>query len=85
MKLLFSNNIDPLNFFPASKRWEFPHIRFFTRESLIELMSLNGFKVEVELSHNFVVWSKLFKYLPNSFLNQNADLLSSGITILFKK
>mgnify|MGYP003967951177 FL=1 len=85
LKLLFNNDIDPLGFFPDSKRWNFPHIRFFTRESLIELMSIEGFKVEKELSHHFVTWSKLFKYLPEDTINKNADLLSSGITILFKK
>lgn len=85
LKLLFNNDIDPLKFFPESKRWDFPHIRFFTRESLIELMSIEGFKVEKELSHNFVIWSKIFKFLPKETLNKNADLLSSGITILFKK
>lgn len=78
--LLFKNEIDPFGFFPKSKRWEFPHIRFFTRESLIELMSLEGFKVEKELSYHFVVWSKFFKFLPKNTLNQNADLLSSGLT-----
>lgn len=85
LKLLFNNDIDPFSFFPNAKRWNFPHIRFFTRDSLIELMKDSNLNLDADLSHHFIVWSKLFKYLPKNVLNKNTDLFSHGITILFKK
>ena len=35
VKFLFNADIDPFKFFPDSDRWNFPHIRFFTKESFV--------------------------------------------------
>ena len=85
LKLLFSDNIDPFGFFIDSERWNFPHIRFFSRASLIKLFEIHGFEVQIDLSHHYVIFSRFMSYLPKNFLNNNSDLLSAGFTFMFKK
>ena len=53
IRFLFHNNIDTYNYFPESKRWDFPHIRFFTHESFTELLELNGFRIVLNLNGHF--------------------------------
>lgn len=85
LKLLFRNDIDPFKFFPDSNRWDFPHIRFFTKKSLLKLLKIHGFELHSDLSHHYVIYAKLLSYLPSSFLNKYADLLSVGFTFILKK
>jgi 2-polyprenyl-3-methyl-5-hydroxy-6-metoxy-1,4-benzoquinol methylase len=84
-KFLFNANIDTFGFFPGSDRWNFPHIRFFTKESLLKLLEMHGFELYLDLSHHYVIFSKVMSYLPNSFLNRNSNFLSAGLTFVFKK
>ena len=53
IKFLFNNDIDPYNWFPDAKRWNHPHIRFYTYESILELLTLNNFKLIKNLSFHF--------------------------------
>ncbi len=53
IRFLFANDIDTYRYFPGAKRWNFPHIRFFTYESLVELLSLSGFAIVSNLSYLF--------------------------------
>ena len=53
LKFLVSNDIDTFNYFPGTPRWEFPHIRFFTRESLLDLAQKAGFEIQMDLSYHF--------------------------------
>jgi SAM-dependent methyltransferase len=53
LKFLIHNNIDTFGYFPYSRLWEYPHIRFFTRESLLQLALQSGFSLKVDLSYHF--------------------------------
>ena len=95
IKFLFTNNIDPYNFFPSSNNWNNPHIRFFTYKDMISLFAKNQFKLVKNLSHNFSSLpyypgrirhlipfkEKIEKYLSNKYPTQFAK----GITVLFVK
>lgn len=95
IKFLFDNNIDPYNWFPNAKRWNHPHIRFFTYESFSELLVENNFSLIKNLSSNFhslpyfpgrikkiiPFRSKIEYYLSNRFPTQFAQ----GFTLLMQK
>lgn len=90
IKFLFNNDIDTYGYFPEAKRWEFPHIRFFTHESMVELLRLEGFEVARDLSYHFsaipygrylIPFRGLRKRLVNRFPSQFAE----GFTFLAKK
>jgi len=53
IRFLFTNDIDTFHYFPGAQRWDFPHIRFFTYASLLELVQLSGFRVIANLSGHF--------------------------------
>lgn len=89
-RFLFDNDIDTYAYFPGAKRWDFPHIRFFTHQSIVELLSLQGFQVVRDLSHHFpaipcgrylIPFSKLRRRLVNRYPSQFAE----GFTLLAKK
>tara|TARA_B100002019_G_scaffold288350_1_gene301821 strand:+ start:1107 stop:1817 length:711 start_codon:yes stop_codon:yes gene_type:complete len=89
LKFLFSNNIDTFKYFPDAKRWNFPHIRFYTKESILELIKISGFSIEKDLSFYFgrlpIFWRliplKIRKFIFNRFSNS----LCEGFTFLAKK
>ena len=88
VKLLITNSIDPFGYFPDAKRWEVPHIRFFDKESLIDLGEEVGLSMVRDLSWHFIRPARLARYLPRlsrALVNGYSDALSEGITILFKK
>jgi len=53
IKFLFDNDIDPYHWFPNAKRWEFPHLRFYTYESFLEQLHINNFVLIKNLSYHF--------------------------------
>jgi len=90
IKFLFNNDIDTYHYFPGAKRWDFPHIRFFTYESLVELLSLKGFRIVSDLSYHFpalpygryllpclILRRRMIKRYPSQF--------AEGFTLLTKK
>lgn len=90
LKFLLTNDIDTFSYFPGAKRWEFPHIRFFTRESLLDLAEKSGFKIQMDLSYHFPalpgmakvpfgleIGRRLAQKLPSQF--------SEAFTLLLKK
>ena len=88
LKFLFKNDIDTFNYFPNSKRWNFPHIRFFNKQSIIDLMELSSFEIVKDLSWHFIRPSFLKRFFPRFSRiigNKFSDFSSEGITILFKK
>lgn len=88
LKFLFKNDIDTFNYFEGSERWDYPHIRYFTFDSIIRLFEYNGFTLFLNLSHHFASPARL-KNLPLNPLrflaSKNADNFAEGITILFCK
>ncbi|MCL4430960.1 MAG: class I SAM-dependent methyltransferase [Epsilonproteobacteria bacterium] len=85
LKFVFTADIDPFKFFPDSNRWNFPHIRFFNKNSILNLFSLYHFTPYKNLSYHFVIFSRIMKYFPIKLLNKYSDVVSSGITFIFKK
>ena len=87
LQLLFFNNIDPFRYFPKSKRWNFPHIRFYTKESVLDLFS--EFELLEEFHEHFFHFPIASKFLSNNFKrklsHKYTDLFSEGITLLLKK
>jgi len=60
VKFLLTNNLDTYGYFPGSELWSFPHVRFFTYESLCRLLAANGLTPILDLSWNF----SMAPYLP---------------------
>lgn len=81
-RFLLTNDIDTYNFYPTSRAWDFPHIRFYTHEDFFEGCELAGFATERDLSLFFAVqmpkvwrtkpyqWliAKLHRRFPSSFV-----------------
>lgn len=90
IKFLFNNNIDTYHYFPGAKRWDFPHIRFFTYESMAELLSTEGFQIVQNLSHHFSAIPYGRYLLPSSsvrrkLVNRFPSQLAEGFTCLAQK
>lgn len=88
IKFLFTNNIDTFNYFPDAKRWDFPHIRFFDKQSLLELAGLHGLDPALDASWNFFRPARVTKAMPwlaKMFGNRFSDATSEGVTVLFSK
>jgi SAM-dependent methyltransferase len=89
IRFLFNNNIDPFGFFPDARRWNYPHIRFFTMTDLCELFRQNGFEMVKDMSFHFFRAGLLNRLLPRyvqkSLCNNNPDAWVEGYTVLFRK
>lgn len=89
LRLLFRNTIDPFDYFPEAERWDFPHIRFFTMESLVRLCRLHGLDVVSDMGFHFFSPSRLGRLLPDSLkkglCRRNPDAWIEGYTALFRK
>jgi SAM-dependent methyltransferase len=90
LKFLFKNDIDTFGYFPGTVRWEFPHIRFFTKESLLDLAQKSGFEIHMDLSYHFPAFPgmarvpfglKIGRRLAHKFPTQ----FSEAFTLLLKK
>lgn len=88
IKFLFTNNIDTQNYFPNSKLWEYPHIRFLTYSSLEDLVVSLRFKVKRNFNSNYpqIFFNRL---LPNFFkdklISKFPDSFAEGFTISIEK
>ena len=88
IRLLFHNSIDPFGFFPSSERWNFPHIRFYNKDSINRLARNYDLHLDLDLSWHFFQHESIVKYFPRIaqwFGNRYTDSMSGGITMLFKK
>ncbi len=89
IKLLFHNTIDPFDFFPDARRWNFPHIRFFTMRDLSDLFRQYGFEVASDMSSLFFHAGRFNRLIPRFLQRQlcrrNPDAWAEGFTILFRK
>lgn len=90
-KFLFTNNLDTWEFFPNSKAWNFPHIRFYTYESFLELLAQENFKLVENYSGLWPIipMRRLWRHLPQSlikkFVTKNSTQFAQGFTLLVKK
>ncbi len=89
LKLLFHNTIDPFGYFPKTKRWNFPHIRFFNAIDFLDLMLNHGLVPTICLSHHFPCFPIIGRIMPNNlkkFLTHySPDAFAEGFTWLFQK
>ena len=90
-KFLFTNNIDTFGYFPGSKSWNFPHIRFFTHQSLLELVALAGFQVLADLSFHFPAVPVLHRFgsggmfIKRQLAKRCPSQFAEGFTLLLAK
>jgi len=92
IKFLINNNIDPFGYCLDSKLWEFPHIRFYTYQSLNEMLLLNGFEIVKNLSYHFpaIPFSSKFPAILNigfvkNFIRNYPSESCCGFSVLAKK
>jgi SAM-dependent methyltransferase len=55
VKFLFTNDIDTYNYFPGTPEWDFPHIRFFTRDGFMDMHKEAGYALTEDKSLFFPV------------------------------
>ena len=79
----------PFLYFPDSRRWDFPHIRFFNQQDFLGLMLSSGLKPVVNLCHHFPSFPKIGRLMPTTvkkrISKQFPDSFAEGFTYLFKK
>ncbi len=89
LKFLISNDIDTSLYFPNADRYDFPHIRFFTLDSLVKMLDISGFLVIDNMSYLFFKFSIFQRFMPSKIkkmlTNISTDNFSAGITLLAKK
>ena len=90
LRFLFFNDIDTFHYFPESKRWNFPHIRFFTHSSLLELLEQKGFRIVLDLSYHFpaIPYGKYLIPIPtvrNWIIKKYPSQFLTGFTLLSEK
>ena len=91
IKFLFTNRIDTQNYFPDSKEWNFPHIRFFTMEGLEEMFDTVGLAAIENYSDHFTTFCPVIAHLPFSkkfhryLAKRYPSQFSYGYTFLCKK
>jgi SAM-dependent methyltransferase len=89
LKFLFTNNIDTFSYFPNANRYDFPHIRFFTLDSMKDILKVSGFASLENISYFFTKPPIIHRFMPISLTKKMAqistDNFSEGITILSSK
>jgi SAM-dependent methyltransferase len=92
MRVLRGSGIDSQGYFPESRIWEYPHIRFFQRASIEELLRSAGFSVEADYSYRFNTFPKAAMFrrvgaqrLLQVMQNRWPDLLSAGYFLVCRK
>lgn len=92
MRVLFGSGIDSRGYFTESRIWEYPHVRFFQRATIEELLRFVGFSVEEDYSYRFNSFPKVallnrigIQYVLRSMLNRWPDLFSGGYFLVCRK
>lgn len=90
LKLLFANNLDAYGYFPGARRWNFPHIRFFTRASLEAMACQCGFEVAGDFCGFFPAVPLGRLWLPalawrRALARRRPDLFAEGYSLLLRK
>jgi len=90
LKFLFTNDIDTYRYFEDANRWDFPHIRFFTHDSLIKLLGSLDFTIIRDLSHHFpaLPYGRYWLPLPSlreQLIRRHPAQFAEGFTFLARK
>jgi len=72
IKFLLNNNIDPFGYCLGSNLWELPHIRFYTFQSLHEMLLFSGFGIVKDLSYHFpaIPFSLKFTFIRKNIISK---------------
>lgn len=92
LRILCGSGIDSRGYFPESPHWKYPHLRFFSRRSIGELLEVAGFEVLEDFGPRFLsfpklrLWQALGMSSPlRAMQSRWPDLFSSGFFLLCKK
>jgi SAM-dependent methyltransferase len=92
MRVLRGSGIDSQRYFPESQTWEYPHVRFFQRATIEELLRSVGFLVEEDYSYRFNTFPKAAVFrrvgaqrLLQAMQNRWPDLFSAGYFLVCRK
>ena len=92
IRVLFGSGIDSQRYFPDSPHWEYPHVRFFQRQSIEALLLKSGFIVQKDLSSRFTLFPKMVALsraglvTPLLSLQRHwPDFFSSGFFLICRK
>lgn len=92
LQVLRGSGIDSQGYFPESLIWEYPHVRFFRRAAIEELLRSVGFTVEVDYSYRFNTFPKAAllnrfgaQHLLQIIQTRLPDLFSAGYFLLCRK
>lgn len=91
LKFLFTCNIDTQGYFPAASQDEYPHIRFYTFQGLLQLLRKSNFEVVSDYNNYLIMGVPLLSRIP--FFNRIIKVLARwspnnfciGFTLLCKK
>jgi SAM-dependent methyltransferase len=88
LKFLATHDIDTWNYFPDANPWDFPHIRFFNYETLLEFLAQANFDLVENYCGFFpsVPLTRLWRRLPGAIEKrlaaQNPTQFAEGLTVL---
>jgi 2-polyprenyl-3-methyl-5-hydroxy-6-metoxy-1,4-benzoquinol methylase len=92
MRVLQGSGIDSQGYFPESRIWEYPHVRFFQRVSIEELIHSTGFTVVEDYSHRFNTFPKAAllnrigaRSILQSIQKRWPDIFSGGHFLICRK
>lgn len=92
LRILCGSGIDSRRYFPASPHWNYPHVRFFSRRSIGELLDQCGFDVVQDYRQRFLSFPKLrwWEWLGmraplRAMQSRWPDLFSSGFFLVCRK
>jgi SAM-dependent methyltransferase len=92
LRVLCGSGIDSQRYFVDSPHWEYPHVRFFSRHSIDQLLAACGFNVAADFGSKFVsfpkvrIWKSLgMSPLLHALQSHWPDLFSSGFFLLCTK
>ncbi len=92
LRVLLGSGIDSQHYFVDSPHWEYPHVRFFSRRSIGQLLAVAGFEVVRDYAPRFVsfpkaqLWSSL-RLAPvlHRLQSRWPDMFSGGFFLLCRK
>ncbi|WP_414589164.1 class I SAM-dependent methyltransferase [Scytonema sp. PCC 10023] len=92
LKFLLTNNLDTFNYFPNSKAWNLPHIRFYNYENFVDFLGQANFRVVENYSGFFPklpIFHRALRLLAKSLVRKlatsNPTQFAEGLTVLVQK
>lgn len=92
LRVLGGSGIDSQRYFPDSPHWQYPHVRFFSRQSIEGLLQHAGFAVVSDYASRFVsvpkqhLWESMgMRGVLRAVQSRWPNLLSRGFFLLCRK